>query len=283
MAMSICSYGQKLGTVRGPKLKWGFVDKNSRKEVIPFKYDDAREFSEGLAAVKLKDKWGFIDEIGEVIIPFNYLDVGKFSEGLARVCSKYENPKEWGLVEIKAWRFIDKIGQEVIRENFNDAGDFSEGLARVKRNKKWGFIDNTGKAIISFNYDDANDFSEGTARVKIKRNWIYIDNTGTEVYKDIFAEIQQEVMSEFKNCPYCGEDILAVATKCKHCGEWLDKTATSKVPFKPKKGSFCLEVQFKPLGDIVIQSNPNCQSLLLFYPHRIPARIRCKARCALFR
>ena len=28
--------------------------------------------------------------------------------------------------------------------------------------------------------------------------------------------------SEKKNCPYCGEEILAVAKKCKHCGEWLD-------------------------------------------------------------
>lgn len=26
-----------------------------------------------------------------------------------------------------------------------------------------------------------------------------------------------------KRCPYCGEEILAVAKKCKHCGEWLNK------------------------------------------------------------
>lgn len=26
-----------------------------------------------------------------------------------------------------------------------------------------------------------------------------------------------------KICPYCGEEIMAVARKCKHCGNWLDK------------------------------------------------------------
>lgn len=31
---------------------------------------------------------------------------------------------------------------------------------------------------------------------------------------------------ETKRCPYCGEEILAVAKKCKHCGEWLDKEET---------------------------------------------------------
>ena len=35
-------------------------------------------------------------------------------------------------------------------------------------------------------------------------------------------------MEETKKCPYCGKEILAVAKKCKHCGEWLDERNEQK-------------------------------------------------------
>ena len=44
-------------------------------------------------------------------------------------------------------------------------------------------------------------------------------------------------------CPYCGEEIMAAAKKCKHCGEWLDNshrnnqcmTTATQVNTNPKK------------------------------------------------
>lgn len=37
-------------------------------------------------------------------------------------------------------------------------------------------------------------------------------------------------MDETKRCPYCGEEILLVAKKCKHCGEWLDRKEMKPCP-----------------------------------------------------
>ena len=43
-------------------------------------------------------------------------------------------------------------------------------------------------------------------------------------------------MNETKNCPYCGEEILAGAKKCKHCGEWLEEEP-KPVTVKPEPQS----------------------------------------------
>ena len=39
-------------------------------------------------------------------------------------------------------------------------------------------------------------------------------------------------MEQKKQCPYCGEEILAVAKKCRHCGEWLDKQNDIVMPIE---------------------------------------------------
>ena len=43
--------------------KWGFVDKEG-KEVIPLKYDNVSYLYEGLASVELNGKKGYIDKNG---------------------------------------------------------------------------------------------------------------------------------------------------------------------------------------------------------------------------
>ena len=106
-------------------------------EVVPCQYDQVMDFSEGLAAVCVNGKWGFIDKTGKVVIPCIYDGVKSFSEGLAAVSVGIGGNGKWG--------YIDREGKEVIPFTYNEASSFSEGLASV------GMEDLTGGIV--FWYD----------------------------------------------------------------------------------------------------------------------------------
>jgi len=61
------------------------VTPQTGKLVISPQFNQAYPFSQGLAAVKIGDKWGYIDKTGKFVIQpqFNYAQ--SFSEGLAAV------------------------------------------------------------------------------------------------------------------------------------------------------------------------------------------------------
>jgi len=47
--------------------------------IIPLKYDDAEDFSEGFAKVKKDGKWGVIDKKGNTVIKFIYDEIKWYS------------------------------------------------------------------------------------------------------------------------------------------------------------------------------------------------------------
>jgi len=65
--------------------KFGFIDRNF-KITVEEKYDEAKDFSEGLAPFKLDDKWGFIDKNGIIVIDNKFIN----AEGFAKVNIKDE-------------------------------------------------------------------------------------------------------------------------------------------------------------------------------------------------
>ena len=81
------------------------------EEVIAPQYEDARTFSNGLAAVKLNGKWGYIDLDNKVVIDFLYDDAKMFSEGYA-VVGKLGSMTNWDGEQAEAmfWGFIDETG-----------------------------------------------------------------------------------------------------------------------------------------------------------------------------
>ena len=54
-------------------------------------------------------------------------------------------------------------------------------------------------------------------------------------------------MPVYKNCPYCSEQILSTAKKCKHCGEFMNKKDRPKSGY----GEFTSDLG-KGIGCLVI-------------------------------
>ena len=50
-------------------------------------------------------------------------------------------------------------------------------------------------------------------------------------------------MSDTKICPFCGEEIKSAAIKCRHCGEFLNKS-DEKVEIKNQEEIFQLTFSF---------------------------------------
>lgn len=73
----------------------GYYDENL-EPMTPFCFDNGKDFSEGLAAVSLNGKWGYINTYGEIVIDFQFGYASSFKNGQAEVLildSKFQQPK----------------------------------------------------------------------------------------------------------------------------------------------------------------------------------------------
>jgi len=148
-----------------------YIDKAGKVIDIPYRYGGAGQFSEGLANIEIRGKWGHIDKTGQIVIQPQFAEAYGFSEGLADV-------KVGG-----KWGYIDRKGNMVISPQYDATSKHAEGLAAVKIDGKWGYIDKTGKMISKPQYDKADTFSDGLALVKLGSKWGYIDPSGGYVWE----------------------------------------------------------------------------------------------------
>ena len=96
-------------------------------------------FSESRAWYREGQLFGCIDADGNVRIPPRYDDAQQFSEGLARVgrcVAPGRRPRPNG---DSGWRYgyVDRSGREVIPLQFSTAGGFRDGLALTWRPGSW--------------------------------------------------------------------------------------------------------------------------------------------------
>ena len=164
--------------------KDGFIDVTGRM-VIPPTFDFVWQFSEGRASAWQNGRAGFIDRSGKFVIPPRFEYARAFHEGLAEV----------QLGEI--WGFVRTDGQLAIQPQFEETRRFSDGLAAVCVDGRWGYVDSTGTLGIPAQYLQASSFTNGRALVMLEGATFAIDRNGDRTSRDPDDLIPVEHMSKW--------------------------------------------------------------------------------------
>jgi hypothetical protein len=129
--------------------KWGYVDTKG-KEIIPLIYSDAGVFSDGLAAVKIDEKYGYINSAGVVVIPLQYGYASYFEGGVAIIATQNIIHPHKDIMGV-----IDKSGNEVIPAIYDWIHRLFDGTFLVKKDEVFNILDSKGNSL----YDSVEESS----------------------------------------------------------------------------------------------------------------------------
>ncbi len=140
-------------------------DTNVNKQIDPLeKFSSNKEyyidyFSNGLARVKTNNKFGFVNERGNLVIDYKYDKAGIYSEQLMPVCRN------------EHWYYINSAEQVIFYlPNVTLANSFNNGYAYLFYNSKIALIDHNG--TISKKFDNIFGFdSIGLAKVEVEKKF----------------------------------------------------------------------------------------------------------------
>jgi hypothetical protein len=116
---------------------WGLIQGDGSWLVQP-KYQQIGDLVEGFAAVRLGDKWGYIDRTGTTVIQPEFSSAESFDDG--------------GLALAKVGRFsglIDKSGAWVIRPHYGRISRDKTDVVWVEIDGKIGAFERSGRMIVS--------------------------------------------------------------------------------------------------------------------------------------
>ncbi len=218
--ISTCAVAQLEGR-KSESGKFGFTNETGEWVIQPM-YSQIFEFSESqFTLVKLKDKWGVIDQQGKTILPFEFSKMENLDYGDDQLFSVMKD-KRYGLLDLHS----AKMRTECIYENdfhFYDGIIQQLGvLAIVYKNNKVGLINEQGTEVVPCIYDKGkNPFEElenNFFRVSKNGKVGAIDTVGREIVPCIYDKINVsgifepfEVVSKgkFGYCDFTGKEVIA--------------------------------------------------------------------------
>lgn len=158
-----------------PDMVYGIIDK-SEKIICNIEYEFISRFSNKRALIQKNNKYGYINDRGQIIIPLKYDKAVEFCNGTAIVGV---NTHEWDDKDTFKYTIIDIMGNELCPCRFDHIEPTNvNSVFRIFEDNRVGLIDNHGHIIVDVRYNRIEDFSEGLAVVintSTYDKWIYDD------------------------------------------------------------------------------------------------------------
>jgi hypothetical protein len=138
------------------------------------KFDRIDDFTNGYALVGIKDKYGFINNLGELEIPAIYDGGFDFSNGIADV----ENNGKWG--------FINTKGEVVVPLKYDSVSNvLNSDLIIVKLEDKFGIINQNNEIKLPITYNNITDkIGDVIIAGTLTEQTIQVDNVNTFIIND---------------------------------------------------------------------------------------------------
>lgn len=153
------------------------------------RYEDAKSFMNGFAAVKKDGTWRLIDTFGTEIKTLDYGEIGDLWDGVACV----EKDGKWGVVNSNWIKIIEPVYDEI------DDEEFSGGVAWVRKDDKWGLIDNKGAVIFEPQFDDYYEYdSDSLVSVTIDGKYGLAKKDGAMIVPAEYDNLPDFDEAEFK-------------------------------------------------------------------------------------
>ncbi|WP_418426266.1 WG repeat-containing protein [Alistipes sp.] len=163
--------------------------------VFSSRYEDARQYAEGLAAVKQGGKWGFINMAGQTVIPFRYDWCSSFGEyGFDKhiaVIKMDVNKDRIPMLTPCPTALIDANGKQItpfygfmypIEHDLSVVND-GKALHNIGRelsafDGKWGCINSKGKLVVPCEFDLIYPFKDIITFAQKDGKWGVLNETG---------------------------------------------------------------------------------------------------------
>lgn len=148
--------------------RWGFKDKNGNIIVEPIYKKLIRLGDSSWIVQNKKNKFGLIDNCGNIIVPIKY----NHADRLVTKFAKFGNTYDYGV--------YDEYGNTIVEPKFSKIDILYGKMFLTYKNYKYGIVGFDGKTILENEFEDIYMPKPNVMRIKYQGRWIELKQVNAD-------------------------------------------------------------------------------------------------------